>query len=778
MMRVPVFLKLACLLVALSGAVHLYGQDANWRKSLKQQPDDFRKLSWLLSSLKTVPAGTIYEEMLDEAIVLAEKVSADTMDAELFLATGRYHQRNGQLQLAWNDYRQARTIFLKHRLINRAGTALYNECIVLLSQGLGDSLVRFINSTEPLVALVKDPTMKLYLRTVKPMGLQTAGKKEEALKEFQQLVQPTLESNDTSLILSLYINIGMLQPVFDSTMMWYKKALDIAVNSPDKQAELLLKIGARYTLRDDALKDSALYYFLEAEKRINDFYSPVLKIQTENYICDFFMTRSEYKLALPYLHKAYAISKNVPGKTANIILHNLAMCHIRLNQEDSARYYLEAYKQKIDEMGDDYQFMMYHHTMGNFIKLTGDSCSYEVLMHRNKALMHARNIGETRVVSTLISDAVQCLMNNRPDKRMLPLVSELRAHCAYFHPLIREEQKLYAYSGFLADYARLESRYGSKDTAIARYEELVKVVSEIEAEEYQLGHNEAVVKYKSDLKDIELRYNQKKNTLLTAGAVLLILIIAGIVVALYKTHKLNTRIRLQNEELARLNHIKDRLFSVIGHDLRAPVSSLLSMVQLMEQGNLTPEKSEQMSAELKNKLGYTAGLMDNLLNWAHTQMQGYKPEMINVKLDELAREVIELLQSEASRKQISIQNNIPDGSEVYADVNITSLLMRNLLSNAIKFTPPGRKIEMEYLTSSSGRGFKIQDFGVGLSKEIIQEFNNPHSLKPVKSTWGTRHEKGTGIGLMLCKSFAQLMGGSIRVSSEKGKGTHFMVWLH
>lgn len=777
MIKVPDLLKPVLVILCLLTCSGLSAQE--WKREMKAVKGDAEQFEWLSQALKkTNPADESYVEMLEVFEQLAGRLNRDSTYARLHMAVGRYYQRMGEVKLAWGEYQKAKYLFMKTRLIDHAAAAVYNQCIILLSQGLNDSLLNFLERNKFFQQQPSDRTIKLYLKNVYPMVLQMKGKEQEALKAFEELVPAALETKDTAFIVSLYINLGMLQHSFDSAMMWYRKGLEASKNEPDKHTELLLKIGARYTFRDDALKDSALYYFLEAEKNIDKLFSPVLRMQTENFICDFLMSKGEYNLALPYLRKANAIGQHMPGKSSNLILHNLAVCFMRLNQPDSAKVYLEQYKQRIDQGADAYQFMLYHHAMAKFIGLKGDSCSYEVQRQRNLALSYAKEIDETHITTSLIVDAVECAATVKYDERMIPLMKELLGYCGYFRELLKRENKLYIYSGFLTGYAHLEATYGSKDKALSLYRELTEVISRIESDKYLLGHNEALVKYKSELKDAELVYNKRKNTVLSAGAVLLVIVMLGIAFFLYRAKQLNKKIRSQKEQLEQINHVKDRLFSVIGHDLRAPVSSLMSLAQVLEKGNITPERMEAMSVELKNKLGYTAGLMDNLLNWAHTQMNGYKPVMTRFDLGETIQDVIILLRSEADRKHIDIENNIPENSEIYADVNMTSLLVRNLLSNAIKFTGTGGRIVIDYMKSGEARGFRILDFGVGLGSDVVSELNDATSIRPLKSTWGTQNEKGTGIGLMLCKTFITLMGGTFNVISEQGKGTRFTVMFN
>ena len=299
-------------------------------------------------------------------------------------------------------------------------------------------------------------------------------------------------------------------------------------------------------------------------------------------------------------------------------------------------------------------------------------------------------------------------------------------------------------------------------------------------------------KYETEIKDKTIgsqqdviAFNKKQNLFLWIGMVLLSVIVAVVVRSQVRTNKLNRKITRQQEELLQqkqelqtVNGVKDRLFSVISHDLRTPVNSLISFTMLLENGNISPEKLAAYSKELKNNLGYVSGLMENLLHFAKSQMGGYNPALETFLLADVIHETIQLLQPVADAKRIKIINTINEDTAVRADVNMTTLAVRNLLGNAIKFSHAGTEIYLENKGQEKGRvSFAIRDNGVGMDAELQEIFNDDFAASQLDSTMGTQNEKGTGLGLMLCKKFIGLMGGSIKVNSVKGKGSSFEVTL-
>ncbi len=275
----------------------------------------------------------------------------------------------------------------------------------------------------------------------------------------------------------------------------------------------------------------------------------------------------------------------------------------------------------------------------------------------------------------------------------------------------------------------------------------------------------------------ELKFNKNITIFLSILAAILFGSALVVFYAQRKTAKLNAIVSDQKLELEKLGKVKDRIFSVVGHDMRTPVNSLISFIQLLEDGSMEPQKLNRYASQLKNTLTYTSAMMENLLNWASSQMGGFKPIIEPFDSKACAEEVIDSLIDIAAKKDIQIKNNLPANTLCLADRNMTSLVLRNLISNAIKFTNKNGTINLSVKNIDNQLFILIEDNGIGLTKEQIDNFNQAGFDENSKTTLGTNKEKGTGIGLMLCRTFTQLMNGSIQVQSQKDKGTTFTLIL-
>ena len=232
------------------------------------------------------------------------------------------------------------------------------------------------------------------------------------------------------------------------------------------------------------------------------------------------------------------------------------------------------------------------------------------------------------------------------------------------------------------------------------------------------------------------------------------------------------KIELQARELSQANALKDKMFSVISHDLRSPVSSIKLALDFISKGLVKPT-DELFNETIKGLVKTTDEayiLLENLLGWAKSQSNILTvfPESLDLK--SLASSIAGLLKLNSENKKISIENNIPEGITLFADMQMIQSVLRNLLSNALKFTPENGSIEMNALEMNTEVIISIKDSGVGISEPSLKRIFDQD--QPVK-TLGTNKESGSGLGLILCKDFVEKNGGRIWVESEKGKGSTF-----
>lgn len=229
-------------------------------------------------------------------------------------------------------------------------------------------------------------------------------------------------------------------------------------------------------------------------------------------------------------------------------------------------------------------------------------------------------------------------------------------------------------------------------------------------------------------------------------------------------------------ELADLNAMKDKLFSIIGHDLRNPVSSIVSYTELMfsKHETLDDEKRHKFSKYIYESSQKVSNLLDNLLNWSRVRQGKMKIYAEDCNLHELINECFGILETAANLKNINLQAEVVDNIPLRADKYLLTTTLRNLLSNAVKFTRNNGIVGVKAYRQNNQCVFEIWDTGIGMNQQQLDKLFMPDDKH---SSVGTSGEPGTGLGLIICKEFVDKMGGKLQVQSAPGEGTSFFVYL-
>jgi signal transduction histidine kinase len=250
--------------------------------------------------------------------------------------------------------------------------------------------------------------------------------------------------------------------------------------------------------------------------------------------------------------------------------------------------------------------------------------------------------------------------------------------------------------------------------------------------------------------------------------------IIGILVFYRMQKKYYSIIKNKNAELIHINSTKDKVFSIIAHDLRNPFNSILGYTDLLvsDYEILDENQRKKYITQIDKSSKSAFDLLENLLLWARTQRDKIEINKESLNLNNLIAEALNVLLGIAKKKSINIDTDISGKFFVYADAFTMKTIIANLVSNAIKFTPENGKITIDASQTSEIVEIRISDNGVGIPLETMPKlFLADQSI----SALGTNNEKGTGLGLVLCKEFIEKNGGEIDVESVMGKGTKFII---
>jgi signal transduction histidine kinase/Tfp pilus assembly protein PilF len=252
------------------------------------------------------------------------------------------------------------------------------------------------------------------------------------------------------------------------------------------------------------------------------------------------------------------------------------------------------------------------------------------------------------------------------------------------------------------------------------------------------------------------------------------LLILGLVIWLFylnkKTWNQNRDLAQKSKELEEINQTKNKLFSIIGHDLRGPVGQVKSIVDLLIKGYLNKEEFDDLIHNLKKDVDSVYLTLNNTLKWSLSQMDGFKINQKELDLNELIDVSLIAVQTQLKEKNINIIKDIEIQSNVLADLDLMEIVLRNIFNNAIKFSKPGQTVEVTAEQIDQKVILCIKDHGTGMSKKQINQILSENT-SITDSSLGTHSEKGTGLGLQICKEFTKMNGGQLSITSEIKIGT-------
>lgn len=315
-----------------------------------------------------------------------------------------------------------------------------------------------------------------------------------------------------------------------------------------------------------------------------------------------------------------------------------------------------------------------------------------------------------------------------------------------------------------------------KDKAVAK----LQSTYELEKKQYQIDllNKDKIIQQK------ELTREKFTRNTFIVGVILLSLLILFLIRTNSTKEKINDLLKNRNKEillqkkeilqqnrrLEELNAVKNKLLSVISHDLRSPLHSLQGIINLMNTANLSGEELSMLFERAGKTLGHTSHLLDNLLYWARSQMEGAQVNPEHFELINTVQENVRLMQTQADDKKVSLEMVVPESVKVYADAAMIDIVIRNLLANAVKFSTVGDTVWVTVTVETKNVRVTVRDEGLGIRQEDQPKlFNRAVTF----TTPGTSNEKGTGLGLFLCKELVEKNGGAIAFESEFGKGSSF-----
>lgn len=610
---------------------------------------------------------------------------------------------------------------------------------------------------------------------------------------------------------------------------------EVLMGIKDDRQRLEFFNNAAFSIREKNLQQ-ALDWSLQAEQLAVHLEDSVQLVAAKGNLGWVYYRLGVWEKSFRYSKDAYVIGSKINDKKeVGMALNNLGSLYYQRRNYTEA---IQKFKEALDvgyALEDDYLIIRSMNNIAlNFSKVGELDSAY---VYAKKALKSNEKIGAVyfnsfthRVIGDIQLAKGEVLQAIRTFERALEVSTSHKLasfEASIFHRLgkahflvgnrmkakeyLEEGLKVSTAGGFkdelLHTYQELANLYHSLGDVEKAYEyhraytELGKIQDEANDKEriavlqamFEVEKSDAEInflKMQNSVKELEIRNFKRLFIIITLSvilAVFLLIRMSWLNKRLKQTHhdleiKKNLsefqkrELETKSVELAESNRMKNRIFSVLGHDLKTPVAQLKGVLELMHNQELSKEEFEGISHILKRNVDGLFETIDNILVWSKSQMEGFRVQPLRVKMIRVVRPCLELLQYQASSKDIIVYLYVDQDEEVLADPDLLQIIIRNLISNAIKFSNKGSRIDV--MTKAEGDLLKliVQDFGTGMSDVQLDTILNQQVLL-LESSVGTEKEKGTGLGLSLCKEFLAKMEGSLEIESKKGEGTRVMVIL-
>ena len=659
---------------------------------------------------------------------------------------------------------------------------------------------------------------------------------EKALEYFDITLRIRSEIEDYEGLINVHYNIAIVNNVLGNITLALEahlKALETATQIDDKMeiARFSVHVGSTYaTLHKPALaidyinqaKDiyeslqydtgiaevnmqlgrvnyelmnfnSALeYYFLSYKTYEENSNTSGMAYAYRNIGTVYWML-NKMDLALEYFLRSLDLYKTIPGDIMGNAgtLNNIgATYHLKGDLDKALEYYdqvLEIYieiKNESDIADIFHNIGMVHMQLDDYEKaLEKYNKSVEINVKRNNKSALANNynnIGELYLLKKDYKTAVEFL------DKSVKLAKDIKAkeilmENYLFQSRIYSEQKNFQKA---LELHQLHTVYKDSIFSTENQNKVIELQVRFEAES-RLKEID-ILKKDNQLQEISLSRKRNERYFFILAA-FLTLILALIVHSRYRFKQrsghllydknkdletINDKLRVSENNLLTINATKDKFFSIIAHDLKNPFNALLSFSEMLRE-NLKAFKQDEIRAYvdiIQKATNNLYRLLDNLLQWSSTQTGKLEFHPENFDLNQITNNIIQIMSIHADKKGIKLINLLPDNIQAYGDKNLVSTVIRNLISNAVKFTHENGEIKIEGIVREKDVEITVTDNGIGINQvDLDKLFRLDYNV----TTIGTSEEKGTGLGLILCKEFVEKNGGTIRVESELEKGSSF-----
>lgn len=556
-----------------------------------------------------------------------------------------------------------------------------------------------------------------------------------------------------------------------------KNALEEAKKA--KNNKLIIKaqnnLAGEYAYMGNNAKALNLYLLtIELAEKEKDL--AMLSIINEN-IANLYATQNDYNSALEFYDKVKELNEQVgkPIPSAET-MSNVASVYADIEKFDYAMFNINQ-SISIFEKHEILDWLAYAYEVKGKIYLKQKKYKWALYWYDHSQLLH-QNLDDERGKIDLLNGMAQAYLGMGHD-------SEAKEYALQAFEISNNIKSLEGQKDCAKTLYEIHKKLGDSDAALGYHETYQQLSNDLSRRDAQKSL--AMLKVKLDYeKQKQLLIDENKRSLArqrnyTILAIIIFFILLSITFLVYRNqeiqkklnrelHNKTTSLQERETELKEINSTKDKLFSIIGHDLRGPIGALQSLLDLFANGDLTKDEFLTQMPKLKSDVDSISFTLNNLLSWGQTQMNGAVTKPKRISLNSIVEENINLLSKLAVKKSIRMINELPENAYAWADKNQIDIVVRNLISNALKFTPQNGLINIKAVERKNNWEITVRDTGVGMDLETQDKIFCDNTNF---TTYGTNNEKGTGLGLSLCKEMVLKNKGKIWVESFLRKGSCF-----
>jgi signal transduction histidine kinase len=716
---------------------------------------------------------------LRELEELSDQLESDSITAFMYLHQGHLRYQAGEYETARALYEQASQLYEKSGLLSPSLQCQTRMGIMHSLQGAYSEAEALYRPALRKARQVGAADAEVFIIAQLGTLFHYQGVFDSAQQYYNAAIAHYRESGDSLYMTRPMYNLAVLQTdagKYENSLQTYTAIYDFQMSREAYEDVMITLEGLSQVNKNMGRLSDAADNLLEAYHLSEQLGDVRMKVQALLGMALIEGEREAYDLCKSYLREALSLSLRL--ENADLIMaayYRLGQLYHGLKEYDSAAVYITEAISRLDEFGTQRYAQNFLLQLGQVYANAGKLEQAEETVQQLGAYQPSTFEGQDLVsyyrlqgviseakgdhqgVIQYLSPSYEAYRKNRIyEQAKEDALTLMNAHKA----LGQTDEALY--------YA--EAIHELRDT-LDQSKDLERLAEQRKDFEFQLEKQKLEVEQAKEAAILKAQATQ--NLILAFGGLLLAVLTFGF---FWYTRRKNQTIELQNQQLQQLNETKDRLFAIIGHDLRKPAIAFRGITKKVNY--LLRKKDfatlEKLGEEIEQDAAGLSQLTENLLNWALTQRDVMPYQPTQLKLLPLLEDTAAPFQTALQNKQLDLEWAIPEDTVIFSDANALSTIVRNLLDNAIKFTPEGGRITIEGTSDEGLFRLKVRDTGAGMPPEQLKEL---FLLKKGRTQPGTAGEKGSGLGLHLAHELSKLNQSTLGVSSNIGKGTIFTLSL-